>query len=68
MLWKMFSKLSKESISNLLPPFTRERVEVWTRNIDYNKVLPIVALIEEENEQLIIGPASLNFNPQEALA
>jgi len=27
MLWKMFSTLSKESVSNLLPPFTRERVE-----------------------------------------
>ena len=32
MLWKMFSTLSKESVSNLLPPFTRERVEGWTSN------------------------------------
>jgi len=67
MLWKMFSTLSEESASNLLPPFTRERVESWTRNINYNKVLAIVALIEEKNEQRIIGSASLKFNPQETL-
>lgn len=67
MLWKMFSTLSKESVSNLLPPFTRERVESWTRDINYNEVLAIVAVIEEENEQRIIGSASLKFNPQEAL-
>jgi hypothetical protein len=65
MLWKMFSTLSKESVSNLLPPFTRERVESWTRNINYNEVLAIVAV--DEREQRIIGSASLKFNPQEAL-
>jgi len=67
MLWKMFSTLSKESVSNLLPPFTREHVESWTRNIKYNQVLAIVAVIEEKNEQRIIGAVSLKFNPQEAL-
>jgi len=67
MLWEMFSTLSEESASNLLPPFTRERVESWTRNINYNEVLAIVAVIEEKNEQRIIGSASLKFNPQETL-
>lgn len=67
MLWKMFSTLSKESVSNLLPLFTRERVESWTCNIDYNEALAIVAIVDEENEQRIIGSASLKFNPQEAL-
>ena len=67
MLWKMFSTLSKESASNLLPPFTRERVESWTSNINYDDLLAIVAVIEEENEHQIIGDASLKFNPQEAL-
>lgn len=67
MLWKMFSTLSKESVSNLLPPFTRERVEGWTRNINYNEVLAIVAVIEEDGKQRIIGSASLKFYPQEAL-
>ena len=67
MLWKMFSTLSEESASNLLPPFTRERVEGWTQDIDYNEVLAIVAIIKEEKEQRIIGSTSLKFNQQEAL-
>ncbi|UCC58317.1 MAG: hypothetical protein JSW14_08250 [Candidatus Bathyarchaeum sp.] len=67
LLWKMFSTLSKESVSNLLPPFTRERVESWTSNINYNELLAIVAVIEEENEKRIVGDASLKFNSQEAL-
>ena len=67
MLWEMFSTLSEESVSNLFPPFTRERVESWTNNINYNEVLAIVAVINENKEQRIIGSASLKFNPQEAL-
>jgi putative acetyltransferase len=67
MLWKMFSTISEKSASNLLPPFTRERVEGWTSNINYNEVLAIVAFVEEKNEQRIIGSASLKFNSQEAL-
>ena len=27
MLWKMFSTLSEISVSNLIPPFNRERIE-----------------------------------------
>ncbi|MHC3129749.1 MAG: GNAT family N-acetyltransferase [Candidatus Bathyarchaeota archaeon] len=67
MLWKMFSTLSEESVSNLLPPFTRERVESWTNNINYDEVLAIVAVITDRDKQQIIGSASLKFNPQEAL-
>ena len=65
MLWKMFSTLSEKSLSNLVPPFTRERIESWTNNINYDEVLTIVAVIEEKNEQRIVGSASLKFNPQE---
>jgi RimJ/RimL family protein N-acetyltransferase len=65
MLWKMFSKLSEKSVSNLVPPFTRERIERWTSNIDYDKVLTIVAVIEEKNERRIVGSASLGLNEQE---
>jgi putative acetyltransferase len=65
MLWKMFSTLSEKSVSNLAPPFTRERIERWTSNIDYDKVLTIVAVIEEKNEQRIVGSASLSFDERE---
>lgn len=66
MLWGMFSTLSEASLNNLVLPFTRERIEGWTGNIDYDKNLPILALIEE-GEQRIIGSASLSFNSAEAL-
>jgi putative acetyltransferase len=61
MLWEMFSTLSKDSLENLVLPFTRERIEGWTSNIDYDKVLPILALIKESKRQRIVGSASLHF-------
>jgi putative acetyltransferase len=67
MLWQMFSTLSQTSLSNLIPPFTRERIESWTNNIDYNNVLAIEALIKENNKEKIIASASLKFYPQESL-
>ena len=63
MLWEMFSTLSENSASNLIPPFTRKRIESWTSNIDYEKVLAIVAVIKKEKR--IIADASLEFNPNE---
>jgi putative acetyltransferase len=65
MLWKMFSTLSEKSLSNLVPPFTRERIEGWTSNIDNDKVLTIVAVVTEEDEQRIVCSASLSFNSRE---
>lgn len=67
MLWEMFSTLSKESLENLIHPFTRERIEGWTNNIDYNKHLPILALIQEDGKERIIGSASLSFHSQESV-
>ncbi len=65
MLWEMFSTLSEKSLSNLAPPFTRERIEEWTSNIDYDKVLTIVAVMDKNSEQRIVGSASLSFNQRE---
>jgi ribosomal protein S18 acetylase RimI-like enzyme len=64
MLWVMFSTLSEATVSNLIPPFTRERVEGWTKDIDYSKVLAIVAVTANGR---IVANASLQFNPQEVL-
>jgi putative acetyltransferase len=66
MLWEMFSTLSKKSLANLVKPFTRERIKSWTSNIDYDKNLPILALIQEGRKQRIIGSASLSFHSAEA--
>jgi L-phenylalanine/L-methionine N-acetyltransferase len=65
MLWQMFSTLSANTVSNLVPPFTRERIESWTSNIDYDEALAVVAVVEEKNVQRIVGTASLKFNQQE---
>ena len=65
MLWKMYSTMSEKSLSNLAPPFTRERIEGWTGNIDYDKNLTIVAVVEKNGEQRIVGTASLSFNQRE---
>jgi putative acetyltransferase len=67
MLWSMFSSMSKESITNLLPPITRDRVESWTDEIDYDEVLAIVAVINEKDCKRIIGTSSLRFDQHVAL-
>jgi RimJ/RimL family protein N-acetyltransferase len=64
LLWNMFSTLSEATVSNLIPPFTRERVEDWTKNIDYSKVLAIVAVTGDGR---IVATGSLQFNPQEVM-
>ncbi|MGD6852180.1 MAG: N-acetyltransferase family protein [Candidatus Bathyarchaeia archaeon] len=64
-LWKMYSTISETTISNLIPPFTRERIENWTKNIDYDSVLAIVAVTQGVH---IIATASLKFNPQEVFS
>lgn len=66
MLWEMFSTLSKASLNNLLLPFTRERVESWTSNIDYDKNLAILALVHERKERRVIGSSSLSFHSAES--
>lgn len=66
MLWDMFSTLTEESLDNRIHPFTRERIERWTSNIDYDKNLPMLALIQEGGKERIIGSASLSFHSQES--
>ena len=67
MLWEMFSTLSEKSASNLLPPFTREIIESWTSDINYDKVLAIVAILNENDNKKIIGTTSLGFNSSKTL-
>jgi len=66
MLWEMFSTLSVESLHFLVLPFTRERVEHWTSNINYDKILPILALAKENNKTRIVAAASLGFSEADA--
>ncbi|MFX0097922.1 MAG: GNAT family N-acetyltransferase, partial [Candidatus Hodarchaeota archaeon] len=65
MLWEMFSTLSKSTLDQLIPPFTREKIENWTSNIDYNRHLPILAFVREGSSDRIIGSDSISFHHQE---
>jgi RimJ/RimL family protein N-acetyltransferase len=62
MLWQMFSTLSRDSLRYLVLPFSRERIERWTGNIDYDKALPILAVVKEPNKTRVVASASLVFN------
>ncbi|MCW4024843.1 MAG: GNAT family N-acetyltransferase [Candidatus Bathyarchaeota archaeon] len=65
MLWEMFSTLSEQTVSFLIPPLSRERIAGWTSNINYNAILPIMGL--PQGEDRIIASATLQFNSMEAL-
>jgi hypothetical protein len=62
MLWRMFSMLSEKSLSNLASPFTRERVEGWTSDIDYDRVLTIVAVIDERSKGRIVAAVVITIS------
>lgn len=59
-VWEMFSTLSDESLQYLLP-ITRERVEGWFRDLDYDKALPMLGLVEEKGAERVIAVSSLSF-------
>ena len=65
MLWEMYSSLSVESLRFMPSPFTRELVEGWIENLDYERVPPIVALTEGPPRR-IVASATLAFNPSDA--
>jgi RimJ/RimL family protein N-acetyltransferase len=65
MLWKMYSTLSDKSLKFLPNPFTRERVESWIENLNYDRVLPILAVVEENSKEKIVAGATLAFSQVE---
>jgi len=59
MLWKMYSTLGEGS-RRFLPDYDRELIEGWIEKLDYEKVLPIVAVVQgPSGEQRIIAAATL---------
>jgi putative acetyltransferase len=61
-VWRMFSSLSRNSLEFLPIPITRERVEGWFDNIDYEKALVILGCVEEDGETRVVAVSSLSFN------
>ncbi len=67
MIWEMYSTLSEESLRHLPIPFTRERVESWIESLDYDRVLPILAVVKEDDEtERVVAGATLSFSPIQA--
>lgn len=61
-VWTMFSTLSDDSLRFLPIPITRERVEGWFRDLDYERALPMLALVEEKGEERVVAVSSLDFS------
>jgi len=64
-VWKMFSTLSDESLQYLPIPITRERVEGWFRQNNYERALPLLGFVEERGEERVIAVSSLKFSQME---
>lgn len=59
MVWEMYSTLGGES-RRFLPEYSRELVRSWFDNLDYEKVLPLVAVaIEPPGRERIVAAATL---------
>lgn len=63
LLWTMFSTLSSESLRFLSRNYTRQLIESWTTNMNYDSVLPILAIF---NNERVVASASLRFFPEPA--
>ena len=66
MLWEMYSTLSKESLRFLLGPITRRRIEGWIEDLDYDKALPILAVVRNASGRDInVASATLSFSERD---
>lgn len=63
--WEMFSSLSDMTLEFLPSGFTRERVEGWFKDIDYEKAIPILGFVETPTGTRMIASASLGFSKEE---
>ena len=64
-VWMMFSTLSDESLQFLPIRFSRERVEGWFREINYDKTLPILGTVKDDAGERVVAASSLTFSQLE---
>jgi len=64
-VWEMFTSLSDESLQFQPVRFSRERVEGWFKDIDYDKVIPILALADMDGGDRVVASATLGFSGME---
>jgi len=64
-VWMMFSTLSDGSLQFLPIRFSRERVEGWFKEINYEKTLPILGTVKDDAGERVVAASSLTFSPME---
>ena len=64
-IWDMYRTLSSKNLGYLPRPITRETVEGWIRNLNYESVLPILATHKAEGKEIVVGSATLMFYQDE---
>lgn len=63
MVWDMLSTLSEESLRLLPHPLVREEIEQMMTDINYEELLPVVAIVGEADDQRrIVAVATLSFH------
>ena len=50
-----------------LPPLNKRNVEAWFNEFSYEKTLPVLATIEEESRERIIGRAMLTLQSSDSV-
>ncbi len=60
-VWAMFSSLGNES-RETLPPYNRRLIEHWNENLDYYTFKPVLAFVENDGAERIIGHAMLTHD------
>jgi RimJ/RimL family protein N-acetyltransferase len=66
MVWEMHSTLSRKSLRFLPAPFTREKVEGWLRNLNYEHILPVLVVLKVGGRERVVGASTLMFFQDEA--
>lgn len=65
-LWEMYSTLGPETLE-CLPLLSKRAVEAWFNEFSYEKTLPVLATVEEEGRERIIGRAMLMLQNRDSV-
>ncbi|MCK5670259.1 GNAT family N-acetyltransferase [Candidatus Bathyarchaeota archaeon] len=64
-IWTLYSTLGSES-RKTLPPFNRNLIELWSRNLPDYVFKPVLVSVDEGSDERIIGRASLTHDASPA--
>lgn len=65
-LWEMYSTLGPETLE-CLPPLNKRAVEAWFNEFSYEKILPVLATVEEDGRERVVGRAMLMLQSRDSV-